>query len=107
MRVSLRHVAEHAGVSRVTASNVLRGRAGEVSAATRERVLEAVRTLEYIPVTPPTRQGNHTPTRIIGLFYDGIKLDEYWGLVTARGMHDSAIEHDYDLLTILRAAGRG
>lgn len=107
MRVSLRHVAEHAGVSRVTASNVLRGRAGEVSPATRERVMEAVRQLEYIPVTPPTRQGVHTPTRIIGLFYDGIKLDEYWDAVTARGLHQAAIDHDYDLLTILRAAGQG
>lgn len=103
MRVSLRHVAEHAGVSRVTASNVLRGRASEVSPATRERVLEAVRQLEYIPVTPPSRQGTHTPTRIIGLFYDGVELDEYWGLITARGLHEGAIEHDYDLLTMLRA----
>lgn len=91
----------------MTASNVLRGRAGEVSPATRERVLAAVRELEYIPISPPMRQGNHTPTRIIGLFYDGVELDEYWGLATARGMHQGAIEHDYDLLTMLRAAGQG
>ena len=102
MRATIREVAEHAQVSRMTVSNVLRGREGEASSQTRERVLEAVRSLGYVPVTPPSRQRSHTPTRIIGLFYEGIKLDEYWGFQTSLGLHEGAIEFNYDLLTMLR-----
>jgi LacI family transcriptional regulator len=58
--------------------------------------------LGYVPVSPPSRQRNHVPTRIIGLFYEEIKLDEYWGFQTSLGLHDGAIEHNYDLLTMLR-----
>lgn len=102
MRATIREVADHAQVSRMTVSNVLRGRDSEASPETRERVLAAVRSLGYVPVTPPSRQRSHTPTRIIGLFYEEIKLDEYWGFQTSRGLHEGAIEHNYDLLTMLR-----
>jgi LacI family transcriptional regulator len=46
-RVTLEQVAQHAGVSRATASLVLRG-TGRVSAETRERVTESMRTLGYV-----------------------------------------------------------
>jgi len=102
MRATIRQVAEHAQVSRMTVSNVLRGRDSEASPQTRERVLAAVRSLGYVPVNPPSRQSSHTPTRIIGLFYEEVKLDEYWGFQTSLGLHEGAIEHNYDLLTMLR-----
>lgn len=86
----------------MTVSNVLRGREGEASPETRERVLRAVRSLGYVPVTPPSRQGTHIPTRIIGLFYEAVKLDEYWGFQTSLGLHEGGIAHNYDLLTMLR-----
>lgn len=49
-RVTSRHVAERAGVSRTTVSFVLNGvGSGKVSAATQERVLQAARDLGYVP----------------------------------------------------------
>lgn len=46
--LTLRDVSEASGVSEMTVSRVLRSR-GDVSAATRERVLEAARSLGYVP----------------------------------------------------------
>ena len=46
-RVTLQQVADHAGVSRATASLVVRGRSN-VSEATRERVQESIRILGYV-----------------------------------------------------------
>ena len=49
MYVSLKDVAERAGVSFQTASKVLNGNSGVVSPATRERILAAARDLGYVP----------------------------------------------------------
>jgi LacI family gluconate utilization system Gnt-I transcriptional repressor len=46
--LTLRDVSEASGVSEMTVSRVLRNR-GDVSDATREKVLEAARTLGYVP----------------------------------------------------------
>ena len=46
--LTIKDVAEHAGVTPMTVSNVLRGR-GRVGEATRERVLAAVDMLGYRP----------------------------------------------------------
>ncbi|MEM8576608.1 MAG: LacI family DNA-binding transcriptional regulator [Pseudomonadota bacterium] len=46
--LTLRDVSEASGVSEMTVSRVLRGR-GDVSTATREKVLEAAKTLGYVP----------------------------------------------------------
>lgn len=46
--LTLRDVSEASGVSEMTVSRVLRNR-GDVSAATRERVLQAARNLGYVP----------------------------------------------------------
>lgn len=46
--LTLRDVSEASGVSEMTVSRVLRGR-GDVSEATRQRVLEAAKTLGYVP----------------------------------------------------------
>src|SRR5687768_13962103 len=106
MRASLRHVAERAQVSRVTASNVVRGRYEQMSEETRERVLEAMRELNYAPIAQPTMQSRHVETRIIGLVFDNIEPEDYWGTLTFRGLRDAAQHHGYDLLTILRAPAR-
>jgi LacI family transcriptional regulator len=47
--VSLRDVAARSGVSFQTASKVLNGRSGVVSAKTRERILQAAAELGYVP----------------------------------------------------------
>ncbi|MGR3490541.1 MAG: LacI family DNA-binding transcriptional regulator, partial [Shimia sp.] len=46
--LTLRDVSEASGVSEMTVSRVLRNR-GDVSAATREKVLEAAKALGYVP----------------------------------------------------------
>ena len=46
--LTLRDVSEASGVSEMTVSRVLRNR-GDVSATTRARVLEAARSLGYVP----------------------------------------------------------
>lgn len=102
-RASIRDVALRAGVSPVTVSNVLRGRAGRASEATRGRVLEAARVLRYAPVAQPTIQRRHVQTNIIGLVFDQIAIEDYWGAATYCGLRDGAIERNYDLLTLLRA----
>lgn len=102
MRASIRDVAEHAGVSPVTVSNVLRGRDGRASSATRARVLRSARALRYVPVAGPATQKRHVETRVLGLVFDGTPLDGLWGLPTFWGMREAAIKHDYDLLTMLR-----
>lgn len=102
MRASIRDVAEHAGVSPVTVSNVLRGRTGRASMATRSRVLKAAKTLRYAPVAGPATQKRHVETRVIGLIFDGAPLEGLWGMPAFWGMREAAVERDYDLLTMLR-----
>lgn len=103
MRVSIRQVAKHANVSSGTVSNVLRGHDSHTSPATRKIVLEAVRELGYIPVAQPGSQRRHRETKVIGLVFDIVDLEDDWGLPTFRGIRQSAREHGYDVLTILRA----
>ena len=67
MRVSVRQVAERAGVSTMTVSNVLRSRAGRMSEETRQRVLRAIQELNYIPIPRPAMQSRHVETRALGV----------------------------------------
>ena len=86
----------------MTASNVLNGRSDQVSPDTRRRVASAMRDLNYVPVAPPSLQTRHVTTRIIGLVFDYIDIEDPWGLRIFHGLRRGAQENDYDLLTILR-----
>lgn len=101
-RPTIRQVAELAGVSRMTVSRVLSDRSDQVAEPTRQRVLEVVRELEYVPVPQPMVHSRHIETRILGLVFDGTPLEGQWGLPTFWGMREAATKHDYDLLTLLR-----
>ena len=103
MRATLTRVAEHAGVSKVTVSNVLRGVENRASAETRDRVLEAARTLNYLPVNPPSVQNRPMETRIVTLvpeYRDATHLD--LDLFTYEGIVEGARQHGYDILTMVR-----
>lgn len=65
---TLRDVAELAGVSAMTVSNVVNGREGKVSQATLERVREAIATLGYVP-NAQARALAGASSRIIALVY--------------------------------------
>ncbi len=87
----------------MTVSRVLNDRNGSsVAEETRQRVLQAVRELDYIPIAQPAMQSRHIETRIIGLVFDGTAFEGLWGLPTFLGLREAAIKHSYDLLTILR-----
>lgn len=102
MRASIRQVAFHAGVSPKTVTNVLRGREGEVSPITQQRVLQSVQELSYVPVASPM-QNRHVETRVIGVVFDEVDAaTDFWGLMTLRGLRQGALEHGYDLLLMLR-----
>ena len=68
MRSSIRDVAQRAGVSPMTVSNVLRRRTGRLSEETRQRVLQALQELNYIPVRP-AMQNRHITTHAIGVVF--------------------------------------
>lgn len=86
----------------MTVSRVLSGSDRGFSAETRQKVLDVVRELEYVPVGQPMTQSRHIETRTLGLLFDGTHLQGQWGLPTFLGLREAAQEHDYDLLMMLR-----
>ena len=68
MRTSIRQVAERAGVSAMTVSNVLRNRTERMAPETRERVLSAVHALDYVPVRTAA-QNRHVTTNALGVVF--------------------------------------
>ena len=86
-------VAAHAGVGVATVSRVLNGRAN-VAVATRERVLEAIKTLDYHP-SSVARNLSLRRTLVIGVvtpfLTDSSPIERVRGIVTALG------ESEYDL----------
>jgi DNA-binding LacI/PurR family transcriptional regulator len=101
MRASIRQVAERAGVSAMTVSNVLRSRSEQTSEETRMRVLRAVQELNYIPVRSAI-QNRHVSTNAIGVVF----LQDMEGAVgypTFLGMCARARQLDYDLTIFLRS----
>lgn len=87
-----KEVAERAGVSVTTVSRVLSGHDGEISPATRSRVVDAANLLEYRPnsLAAALRRG---VTNMIGLLVPDIS-DAYFHTI-ARGAEDAARENGY------------
>lgn len=86
----------------MTVSRVLGDRNNLVSEETRQRVLDVVRELEYVPVAQPMMQSRRVETRIIGLVFDGTPFEGPFGLPTFIGLREGAKQYDYDLLTLIR-----
>ena len=100
-RASIRQVAQLAGVSPMTVSNVLRSSPGQMGEETRKRVLKAIRELDYIPVRT-SAQNRHVRTNAIGIVF----LQEMQGAVgypTFKGMCSRAKALDHDLTIFLRS----
>ncbi|MEV6643772.1 LacI family DNA-binding transcriptional regulator [Amycolatopsis sp. NPDC051371] len=66
MRVTLREVAEEAGVSMMTVSNVMNGKAARVSPATRDRVHRIATDMGYVP-SASARSLASSSSKLIGL----------------------------------------
>jgi LacI family transcriptional regulator len=104
MRSTIRQVASQAGVSCATVSNVLRGVENCASEETRNRVLDAARRLNYVPVRPPTSQNRPLETRIVTLVpehNDFMQHELDW--FTYAGIVEGARQHGYDVLTMSRS----
>jgi DNA-binding LacI/PurR family transcriptional regulator len=96
-RVTLNDVAAASGVSRATASFVLRDSPGQsISAATRERVREAARTLGYVPngLARALREGT---SRIV-LFTIDVALDGNYARSYISGLDAELAAHEHVLL---------
>lgn len=101
MRTSIRQVAERAGVSPMTVSNVLRNRAEKTSEQTRQRVLQAVHELGYLPVRMAA-QNRHVTTHAIGVVFIQ-EMESAVGYPTFFGMCHRARQLDHDLTIFLRS----
>ena len=96
-RVTLNDVAAASGVSRATASFVLRDSPSQsISAATRERVRQAARDLGYVPhaIARALREGS---SRIVVLSLD-VALDGNYARSYVRGLDAELAAHDHALL---------
>jgi len=92
-RITIEDVARAAGVSRQTVSRAINNK-GEISPATRQRVMEAVRTLGY----RPSRMARGLATQrtyTVGLVVPDI-TNPFFPEV-ARGVHDVAGREDYSV----------
>jgi len=85
----------------MTVSRVLRGRDDLVSPDTRDRVLKAVRELDYIPVRFAA-QNRHVETRIVGIVPHMTDLSKRLDLDTLNGVASAARDNGYDVLLMLR-----
>lgn len=102
MRSSIKEVAGKANVSAMTVSRVLNGDA-KVSANTRERILQAIRELDYVPVSQPGTQRRNKQTHTIGLVFDQLdEVRDYVGFESYVGLRDGARQFGYDLLILVR-----
>ena len=102
MRANVQQVAERAGVSRMTVSRVLQERRGEVAEETYERVVKALRELEYVPVRTAF-QNFHTKTNVLGVVPHSASLSGYQlDLQTFGGISTRAAQAGYDILLAQR-----
>jgi LacI family transcriptional regulator len=102
MRATIRQVAELAGVSRTTVSNVLLGREGRITPEKRDHVLRAVEKLRYVPVRT-SLQNRQPRTRVLAMAIEHphhIGFDFHSKVYT--GICEAALRNDYDVLTVLR-----
>ncbi|HEY6057984.1 MAG TPA: LacI family DNA-binding transcriptional regulator [Candidatus Limnocylindrales bacterium] len=93
---SITEVARLAGVSTATASRVVSSSAYPVSAATRERVLEAARALDYVP-NALARGLLKSRVPVVGVIVHDI-TDPYFSEVV-RGVEDGASSAGYLVIT--------
>jgi LacI family transcriptional regulator len=93
-RVTIAQVAEEAGVSAMTVSNVLNGRAG-ASEDTRRRVLEVAERLGYQPnISARNLKGSRSG--LIGVM--ALDLTNQYGLEIIRGIADELAEAEREML---------
>lgn len=103
--VTLREVAEAAGVSTATVSLVVnKKKSARIAEETRQRVKDAIRTLGYRPNAMAKTLVSGT-SKFIGLVADGVATTPFAGQII-HGAQDEAWKHGYALL-IANTEGNG
>jgi LacI family transcriptional regulator len=97
-RPIMKGVAERAGVSRTTVSLVLNGREARIGEATRRRVEQAARELDFRP-SIAAQQLRTSRSRMIGLIGDEIASGPFAGGLIA-GAQAAASERDHALVVM-------
>lgn len=93
--VTMRDIARRVGVSEATVSHVVNGNTSKVSAATRERVLQAIRELEYTP-NRIARSLAVQSTSTIGLVVADVVRAPYAAAI--KGVESVAMQHGYNVI---------
>jgi len=95
-RVSIKDIAQAAGVSHPTVSRALRGR-GRMSESTRARIVTIAEEMGYASrlggAMPPSQR-----SRVIGLMVT--QFADPFDIAVARGIEDEAHRHDYGLIMV-------
>jgi len=102
MRANIRQVAHRANVSRMTVSRVLQNRRDEVTEDKYERVIAALKELNYVPVRTAV-QNHHSRTNVVGVVpytanFSGYQID----LQTFGGLCKRSGHYGYDVLVLQR-----
>ncbi|HEU0114966.1 MAG TPA: LacI family DNA-binding transcriptional regulator [Thermomicrobiales bacterium] len=100
MRITIEDVAREADVSIATVSRFLNGRAGQMSAATRDRVEAVVERLGYVPDSA-ARSLKTRRSRLLGVALADV-AHMYWGAVLA-GIEAACLERGYGV--VISSAG--
>lgn len=93
--VTMRDIAKKVGVSEATVSHVVNGNTSKVSAATRERVLQAIRELEYTP-NRIARSLAVRSTSTVGLIVTDVVRTPYAAAI--KGVESVAMQHGYNVI---------
>ena len=88
-------VARLAKVSKTSVSNLLNDRPAKMSSATRDRILKAIKHLDYTP-NRSARQLKTGHSSMIGLIVPSV-ANPFFGIF-ARHVEDAALEHGYQVL---------
>lgn len=86
--VTIRQIAERAGVSTATVSNVIHGKSRKVSAKTVERIRHIMDEMGYVQESPHRNEGR-TQAKLVAVlihyyqwFEDSVLADPFYGIVT-------------------------
>ena len=92
--VSIKDIADHAGVSVATVSRVINNK-GYISEETRKKVMKYVEELNYIP-NELARSLNNKSSKIVGLMIPTVEMTFFSELTFA--IESAAHKHDYKIL---------
>ncbi|EOD01782.1 LacI family DNA-binding transcriptional regulator [Caldisalinibacter kiritimatiensis] len=95
MKVTIKDIAKHAGVSMTTVSKIINNKDQDISQATRDKVLKIMKEYNYVPNTI-ARSLVTKKTKTIGLVIPDIRNPFFPEL--ARGAEDKANEEGYNII---------